>query len=365
MPLKSPSQLLTGAARRVIKRISANREGPRPEPKPRKPVFPGVRVAIIGAGRIAHHHLKVLKAFEGVRIVGICNRGRVDISGLAREYAIERTFSDWRVMLDETRPDAIFILVGPSDIASIAGAVLQRGIPCLIEKPAGLSPGETAHLANLAAKHRCLNMVGVNRRYYSVLENALFAVHEQGPLTGILIEANEPIAKLRRGSKHSKEVVDRWMFANSIHPIDLFRRCGGDILEIDASATSFEGGDATSYTASLRTTGGALGTFIAHWDSVPGWRLRLYGCGVRVTLDPLEQGEIEYSGGSRKPVPVDDVDVQFKPGFYCQTLAFLQSIVNDEPIMPPGSDLADQVKTMQLIERIFGNVEQAPLALIS
>lgn len=363
MRLDRLNPFLRNLARRVVSGNTTpvqnelmRREGP-----PR-PVFPGIRVAIIGAGRIAHHHLDVLKAFEGVHIVGLCNRGGTDISEVARAYAIERTFSDWRAMVDKTQPDAIFILVSPSEVATVAAGVLGMGIPCLIEKPAGLAPGETAELARLAAKNGCLNMVGVNRRYYSVLENALIAIHERGPLTGVSVEAHEPLAKLRANSRHSKEVVDRWTFANSIHPIDLFRRCAGDVLEVEASLAHHT---ANSRTALLRTKSGALGSFVAHWDSVPGWRLRLYGYGVRVTLDPIERGEIEYSNGVRKCVSIDEVDVQFKAGFYYQDLAFLESLLHHEPILPPGSDLADQVKTMQLIERIFSDIPSPSPALDS
>ena len=313
-----------------------------------------IRIAIIGAGTVAHHHLKVLKAFDDVEIVGLANRGRTDISSPAHQYGIDRTFGDWRKMLEATSPDAVFVLVSVTEIADVSASVLEMGFPCLIEKPAGLTSKETARLADLAAKSGCLNMVGLNRRYYSSIDNALSAIYERGPLMGIVVEANEPIESLRRNSRHNSDVIDRWLIANSIHPIDLIRRCCGEVRQTDTLRRAWKQIAPDSYNSSFATERGVLGTFIAHWQSVPGWRLSLYGDGVRIALSPLEQGEIIYSNGDRKAVPVDEVDLKFKPGFYAQDAAFLESLANHEPALPPGSDLADQVQTMQLIEGIAG-----------
>ncbi len=311
-----------------------------------------VRVAVIGAGKIAPQHLDVLRAFDDVTIAGIANRGNSDLTPLAETYGIEATFSDWQLMLDTVQPDAALILVGPLQIAEIAGACLRRGMPSLIEKPVGFSSAETRALADLAEKNDVLNMVAVNRRYYSSINAARRAIRVRGPLMGIQIEAPEAIARIRTNSRHSAGVLDRWLIANSVHAIDLFRHVGGEVAEVQAMIHAWREPHADSFSATLRFESGALGTFIAHWQSIPGWRLSLYGDGVKAVLEPFERGVLVYKAGKEQPIPIDPVDQQFKPGFYAQARAFIDALVYDEPLAPPASDLRDAAKTMQLIEQI-------------
>src|SRR4030095_5878317 len=150
----------------------------------------------------AHHHLKVLASLTNVTLVGISNRGGSDIMSVARQYGVNATFTDYEQMLESTQPDAVFVVVSHFETVRVATTCLERGIPCLIEKPAGFTSTETAALAKLAADRQCLNIVGVNRRYWSILHNALTGVLQHGPLFGILVDAPEPIRRRRAEAAH-------------------------------------------------------------------------------------------------------------------------------------------------------------------
>lgn len=326
-------------------------------PRPRLPESdrPPVRVALIGAGRIADKHLDTLAAMDNVRIVGICNRGSSDLTPLAQKYAIEQTFSDWQRMLDTVRADAVLVLVSHFQTVTVTAECLQRGLPCLIEKPAGFTSAETAYLADLADANGCLNMVAVNRRYYSAINAALEAVQLCGPVMGVSIDAPEAINKIRATSRHGSELIDRWLVANTIHAIDLLRHIGGDTQEVHAMHHAWRETHGDSFSASLRFVSGALGTFTSHWQSPStGWKLIIYGDGVLASLAPFERGELRYSDGKVKPIPAAPLDTQFKPGFYAQNRAFIDAVAYHEPLAHPVSDLRDAVKTMRLIEQLGG-----------
>ncbi|MGH9902015.1 MAG: Gfo/Idh/MocA family oxidoreductase, partial [Pyrinomonadaceae bacterium] len=47
---------------------------------------------MVGAGKMAREHLRTLKAFRGVRLVGVCSRGGASAAELAREFGVEQTF---------------------------------------------------------------------------------------------------------------------------------------------------------------------------------------------------------------------------------------------------------------------------------
>jgi predicted dehydrogenase len=325
------------------------------EPKQNGGPLPPVRVAVAGAGRFAHQHLKALASLDNVSLVGISNRGTSDIAPVAREYGVTATFTDYEQMLDTTKPDAVFVVVSHFETVRVASGCLERGIPCLVEKPAGFTSAETAGLARLAFDHRCLNMVGVNRRYFSILHNALTIVLQHGPLFGIVIEAPESIHRRRARPVHDPRLYDLWMVADTIHGIDLFRCLGGEVTEIQTLKQCWTERNGDSFTAILRLSRGCLGTFIAHYHSGGEWSATLYGDGLRVTisLDGLK-GQVYFDTGKSFPLPVDAADLNYKPGLYAQDRAFIHALASGEGLGYPASDLNDAAKTMRLIEEIGG-----------
>ena len=317
--------------------------------------LPPVRIAVAGAGRFAHQHLKVLASLDNVSLVGISNRGTSDIASVAQQYGVSATFTDYEQMLDLTRPDAVFVVVSHFETVRVAASCLERGIPCLIEKPAGFSSAETANLARLAADHHCLNIVGVNRRYWSVLHNALTIIFQYGPLFGIVIEAPESIRHRRAGAAQDSRVYDLWLVADTIHAIDLFRCLGGEVMEIQALKTCWTETNGDSFTALLRLSRDCLGTFIAHYHSGGEWSATLYGDGLRAVVSLADmRGQVYFDTGTTLSIPADPIDLNYKAGLYAQDRAFIHALASEEKLTYPASDLEDATKTMRLIEQIGG-----------
>ena len=340
------------ALRRVLLRRGPDEKTHRPR-VPWAGTLPDVRIAVAGAGTFARAHLDVLAAIDGVRLVGVCNRGGSDLTPLARQYGLERTFSDYRTMLDETAPDAVFVVVGHFETVRVAAECLTRGLACFVEKPPGMTSAETARLAALAAAQGCLNMVGVNRRYIAALHDALTAILQRGALVGIVVEAPEAMRRLRKTGRHSAPLFERWLVANNIHAIDLFRCFGGDVEELHSMKQCREEPGGDSFTAVMRLSRGCLGTYVSHWNAGGAWRITLYGDEIRaeVSLTRRPQGVILQQGVS-SPIPIDPMDVTYRPGLFAQDLAFVSAVALGETPAYPASDLHDAVKTMALIEQI-------------
>jgi predicted dehydrogenase len=317
--------------------------------------LPPVRVAMAGAGRFAHQHLKVLASLENVSLVGISNRGKPEIAAIAQQYGIGATFADFEQMLDVTQPDAAFVVVSHLETVRVASACMERGIPCLIEKPAGLSSLETEGLAALAEAHHCLNMVGVNRRYWSTIHTALTTVLQYGPLYGIAIDAPEAIHRIRARRIHDPRILDLWLIADTIHAIDLFRCAGGEPTEIQSLKSCWTESSGDSFTAIFRLSHNCLGTFISHLHAGEEWSATFYGHGVRAMISLSSvKGQICFDSGEVVPIPVDPIDLSYKSGLYAQDRAFVHAVATEEKLIHPASDLADATRTMRLIEQIGG-----------
>lgn len=318
-----------------------------------------LRVAILGAGKMARLHLEALNRMPGVRLEAICSRSGTSGERLAAEFAIPLAYRDATRMLEETRPDAVIVAVSHAVSREVAALVLRAGVPCLLEKPAGYTSEETRFLAGLADAHHCLNVVGLNRRYYSTIQQALLAVLQQGPVRGVLVEAHEPILDYRSRGEFESWLYDRWMVANTIHAIDLLRLICGEVAEVHAIGRRVNEPQGDQFSAAVGFEGGEIGTFVAHWNSARGFGLKIYGDGVTAELWPLEQGFLRYDTGRRLKLKPDSADLRCKPGIFLQDAAFLQAVCDRRPPSFPASDLRDNVRTMQLIETIRGSAPGA------
>jgi predicted dehydrogenase len=309
---------------------------------------------LIGAGNIAVKHLEVLKAFDDIQVTALCNSGHPRIHECADRFGIERRYADYRQLLDEAEFDAVFVLVSVTRIVEVARECLNRSIPTLIEKPPGLSVADTQTLAKAAAATNCINMVALNRRFYSVMQRAREAILEAGPLVSIVVEAPERIADYRAAG-HPDEVINNILFANGIHCIDLFRYFGGEVAEVKSQSTRWFENQNDSYNALLRFENGAIGHYMSNWTSPGRWSVNLYGRDRKVTLCPLERGTILQTGGEQYELPVDSVDQNYKPGIYAQARYFIDCVGENKQSAFPAADLDDAVKTMKLIELIRGD----------
>lgn len=108
-----------------------------------------MRVAVVGAGRIADEHLRFLAEESNVELVGVCDRSSALASVAARRFHAPRYFSDVRTMLALVRPEVVHVLTPPGTHVDIAERVLQSGAHVIVEKPAA---PDTEHLTVLLSK---------------------------------------------------------------------------------------------------------------------------------------------------------------------------------------------------------------------
>lgn len=311
-----------------------------------------VKLGIIGAGGMAQKHLEVIRAMAGVEVVGITSRTRSKAEALASEYGIPVVFDDLKSMISGAKPDALMVLVSCAQTYQVTVAALAHGLPLFVEKPAGLLPEENRKLAELASARGIQTMVGFNRRYYSIFHKGLGIIKKHGPLLGVCVDGHERMWRIREGKKFSKSELDNWIFANSVHTIDLLRFFGGDIKNIHSIAQRrFKEARGDQFAAIMNFDSGAIGQYCSHWYSPGGWRAVLYGDGVTVEFKPLEKAVWIGRDFVVHEIEPDEEDVKFKPGLYRQMEAFVRLVCNGVRQWP-ALDLEGAYKTMQLAEQI-------------
>ena len=123
-----------------------------------------IKVGLIGAGKMGLSHLSILGAHADVEIVGVSDTSKIVIDGL-RKYSPFPCFTDYRKMLAEAVPDAVFVAVPTKFHASMIKELLEKDIHVFAEKPFCLTPEEGRPLVNLANKKGLINQVGYHNKF--------------------------------------------------------------------------------------------------------------------------------------------------------------------------------------------------------
>ncbi len=303
-----------------------------------------IDVALIGVGPMAAKHAAAIASTPGIRLVSCASRDirRAEAFASQHEVARPRLIKE---VFEAPQADALWIVAPATVMADAATHFSSCELPMFLEKPVGLCPEEVAHTASLISVP---HMIGLNRRYYEILQRARTIISDAGGLRAIEVHLPERPANLP--STTVSRLRDRWAFANSIHMIDLFRFFAGEPEAVHSEITnpsSMERGCA----ASLRFANGAIGVFHSHWYAPGGWRLALYAENLSLVFQPIEQGIIARYDQQPAPLLPTGRDLVLKPGLAGQAAAF-RDLVRDGNKDEHAVDLRDYCKSVSLTQAL-------------
>ena len=311
------------------------------------------KIGIIGAGYMAEKYLEIIRHDPHLKVSCITSRTIKKAKVLAKKYKIPFVNSNLKNLIRNNKIDALMILVSVEEIFKVTKNVIKIGIPFFLEKPPGLSLNETKILSNLARKKNILNMVSLNRRHYSIFQKGIKIINKNGKLLGISIEGHERFWNVE--NNYSEKVKNSWIYANSIHTIDLFRFFGGEIKKVYSLNNKLFKKNGDQFVSAIQFKNGIIGNYISHWYSPGGWSIKLFGNGVTVEFKPLEKGYVINKKLKKTKIKIDKCDKKFKAGLYRQFESFKKLIITGKLIWP-SQDLRETLKTMLLIKKISKNV---------
>jgi predicted dehydrogenase len=310
-------------------------------------------IGMIGVGRMARSHAAVLQTLPNVVLKACCGRHIESGKAFAEEFGIAEVYVGHQDLLDRAEVDVYWVTASVLELPGVAKACLRTGKAVFLEKPVGLSLAEAKEVADVAAQSSAIHMVGMNRRFYSNINAALRLAEKHGGIRGIEVHAPEDITDLQ--NHHPTRVVERWIYMNGVHCIDLLRYLGGEVATVTAAQVGQVGIDGQrGYAALLKFKSGVLGQYTSHWYAPDRWRVTLYADDLCCQIQPLESGKAIYRGGHEEPLPLSEEDQQFKPGFHEQAKYFIDCVSAGRPVACPGCDLNDYLKTVGLVDAISG-----------
>ncbi len=306
---------------------------------------------MLGGGRIAREHLRVLTNHPECEVAVLCDRNPAVLQEVGDAFGIAGRSQSVEEVAGRKDLDAVFVAVSVPAAPKAISLFLEAGIPTFMEKPPGLYSAETAHLVELGERRSAIAMVGLNRRFYA---NHL-ATHEwlaaHGPLRTVSLEAHEDLAN--QPAKHGPEMMRRVLYHNGIHVLDLLRFFGGEVIDVTSRVACVEHPYPDCFTATLRFANGAHGRVgVDHF--APGRNhFELGMIGARATAGPgLNSTELTSRSESPILAELDDDDRRFKAGLWKQDSAFLAGVRAGRQPRWPAASLRDAYQTMLLIDRI-------------
>ena len=130
-----------------------------------------VRVALIGAGKMGISHLAILGAHPDVKVVGVADTSKI-VTDVLEKYSSFECFSDYKKMLEKTKPEAVFVAAPTKYHGTIVKELLEKGIHVFVEKPFCLNVNEGAELVQLAKLKGVVNQVGYHNKFIGTFEEA-------------------------------------------------------------------------------------------------------------------------------------------------------------------------------------------------
>lgn len=156
---------------------------------PSNPVDP-VRIGLIGPRGFGAFCTGAYQAAQAARVVAFAGRDAANLSALAAQYGVARTYTDWREMIADPEVEVVHIVTPPDKHAAMAVAALQAGKHVFVEKPPATT--DAGAQAILDAARRAGRVVGINFvMRYDPLYQAVQAIARTGwigPLTHVGFE---------------------------------------------------------------------------------------------------------------------------------------------------------------------------------
>ena len=184
-----------------------------------------MRIAIIGTGGVARRHLAVLRQLEEAAIVGHVSSEPARAAAQAAEWG-GSAYSRLVDLLDQARPDAVWICVTPDRHGSLELELIARDIPFFVEKPlsTGVSIPESVARALVHAGGP-ITAVGYKFRGLDTLPRVRELLDEHPPRMVLAFwhDSLPPPAWWRRAERSGGQMVEQ-----ATHLLDLARFLVGE-----------------------------------------------------------------------------------------------------------------------------------------
>jgi predicted dehydrogenase len=297
-----------------------------------------VRLAVMGAGLIGRRHIEHILAEPTAALHSV-----IDPSPEAQSLASERDWP-WQATFDAAgaeKPDGVIVATPNAMHVAHGLAVIEAGIPVLVEKPLADSVAGAERLVAAAERVGVPLAVGHHRRHNPIIARAKARITagEIGPIVAVhgffwIAKPEDYFDVTWRREPGAGPIL-----INLIHEVDLIRHLCGEIAEVWAIAANRQRGFAVEDSAAvmMRFANGALGTFTLS-DCIPSpWSWEMTS-GENPDFAPTREAYLMI-GGREASLSLPRLEIwRHHP-----TKSWWQPLIATRETMPPVDPLRAQI----------------------
>jgi predicted dehydrogenase len=254
-------------------------------------------IAIAGCGGVAQ--AKWIPAIRRLQTIGepLAIAGVIDVDEARRRKAAllcaAPAFATPAELFAQTRPDLMLVLASDAFHVPLAREAIEKGIPCLVEKPLAPTYGEAISLARFAEERGVLLAAVANKRFSPPYGQAK-ALIEAGTLK---TQPTVFTGKFTLGYPY----VDL-LLGGTVHLLDLMLWFMGPVARLSARGAFHDDGRLESAVISFSFASGAIGTIMtsaAGLSFAPWERVEIFGRNAFLIVD--DQLELTLHDGETAP----------------------------------------------------------------
>jgi len=254
-------------------------------------------------------------------------------------------------MYDRTHADGLIIAVPELQLPEVFHQAITHPWVLLVEKPFGVDAAATRSLTEVALGHNAQVYVALNRRHYASTRHVL-TVLSQNPEPRVIEVQDQEDIRLAAQSGQPEEVTRNWMYANSIHLIDLISIFGRGAVIRSSNGISWDSSEPFFVSAQFEFDSGDAATYSCVWNMPGPWTCAVTTSEARYEMRPIECLTIQKQGSRiREDVELNKIDSEFKPGIRRQAAEFLHAIRGEENLLP---DLTAYARSIELVKHAYG-----------
>jgi predicted dehydrogenase len=146
-----------------------------------------LKTAVIGTGFVGRVHVEGVRRLGDVELSAIADQSDELAHQFARQLGVDRSYGDYRRLLDDPEIRAVHICVPNSLHFEIAKAAMEAGKAVLCEKPLAASVSEAEAMVELAGRNKVVHATSYNLRYYPLVQHMrrLVATGEVGDILAV------------------------------------------------------------------------------------------------------------------------------------------------------------------------------------
>lgn len=110
---------------------------------PEKGTSVGLKIAIVGCGKIADAHVDEIRKIPSVQLSAVCDLEPIMAEQLAVRYSVPRWYSDVATLLAAEKPDVLHITTPPQSHLPLTRQAVAAGCHVFLEKPVALRHSDT------------------------------------------------------------------------------------------------------------------------------------------------------------------------------------------------------------------------------